>query len=269
MELWIAAKLSGGLGNRLFQTAAALGTAERSGRKAIFLLPMCEEGPHGSFYTIFQMFPSIPIVESAAKWFFITESKNHYVYTPLEFPPDQNAVILGYRQSPKYFPSYPISINWAAILKDKAAQIRVEAGLETEDARRSTVMIHIRLGDYKMLKHHQQDLESYYTEALQKIEPGQRLHLFSDEPELCEETISAAAAKMNIPFTVAKVRSDVESLYEMSLCQGGSITANSTFSWWGAYFAHQQNPRHWATYPERWIVGMPPHDLIPDWGTVL
>ena len=82
MELWIAAKLSGGLGNRLFQTAAALGTAERSGRKAIFLLPMCEECPHGSFYTIFQMFPSIPIVESAAKWFFITESKNHYVYTP-------------------------------------------------------------------------------------------------------------------------------------------------------------------------------------------
>jgi len=272
MELWIAAKLSGGLGNRLFQTAAALGAAERSGHKAIFLLPRCGECPHGAFHTIFQMFPSIPVVEVATHWHTITEGNNHYEYYPIEVPSGHNVVILGYRQSHKYFPSYPISIDWDSVLKEKATQIQIETQLHTEEARANTVMLHVRLGDYKVLKHHQQELAEYYGEALQNARPGQRLHLFSDEPQLCQAIFEELALKLNLSFTVAKVRSDVESLYEMSLCQGGSITANSTFSWWGAYFAHQQNPhnKHWATYPERWGQGMPvPRDLIPEWGTVV
>lgn len=268
MQFWITANLSGGLGNRLFQTAAALGAAEQSGHKAIFLLPRCGECPHGSFDTIFRMFPSVPVLEVATHWYTITEGKNHYQYYPIEVPSDKNAVILGYRQSHKYFPSYPISVDWESIVN--CNQIRTESGLDTEGARASTVMFHVRLGDYKALKHHQQDLSEYYAEALQRVSPGQRLHFFSDEPQLCQTLFEGLALKLNLPFTVAKVRSDVESLYEMSLCQAGSITANSTFSWWGAYFAHQQNKRHWATYPERWGQGMPlPRDLIPDWGTVV
>lgn len=271
MELWVTANITSGLGNRLFQTATALGAAERSGRKVIFLLPRCSENSHGSFDTIFKMFPSIPIVETAPSWHMIPEEKGgHYTYTPIEIPEGKNTVILGYRQSPKYFPSYPITVDWESLLKEKAAQIRAEADLDTEEARISTVMFHVRLGDYLVLKNHQQELGDYYVEALQRVRPGQRLRLFSDEPHLCQKMVEQLAKHLNLPFTVANVRSDAESLYEMSLCQGGSITANSTFSWWGAYFAHQQNKKHWATYPERWGHGMPvPRDLIPDWGIVV
>jgi hypothetical protein len=57
----------------------------------------------------------------------------------------------------------------------------------------------------------------------------------------------------------------------MSQCWGGAITANSTFSWWGAYFARMRssNPSSYvAFYPDTWGAGLPiPKNIIPPWGT--
>jgi hypothetical protein len=127
----------------------------------------------------------------------------------------------------------------------------------------------VRLGDYRHLKHHQVDLGAYYTKALERVPAGSRLHLFSDEPDLCLPLFRDVIASKKLEYTRATTYSDIESLYEMSLCLGGTITANSTFSWWGAWFAHM-NGAAWATYPDSMGAGQPePSDLAPSWGTVI
>ena len=65
--MWISAHLTGGIGNRLFEFAAALGLAEKWNRDAVFFLPRCGPTNHGPFDTIFKMFPKIPVIETATE----------------------------------------------------------------------------------------------------------------------------------------------------------------------------------------------------------
>ena len=63
---------------------------------------------------------------------------------------------------------------------------------------------------------------------------------------------------------------DWEQLILMSLCSG-NIIANSTFSWWGAYF--NANPSKTVCYPGAWFGPMAGHntcDMFPeDWISVV
>lgn len=272
---WIAPSLGSGLGNRLFQHAAAAGLAERWNRPLRFLIHRCTESPHGSIGTLFRMFPDVPVIDSTEPYTEIKEPpRAYYDYISCgEFAPRGPVVLHGFRQSPQYFPTNlgGLTPNWDSALGGPLVRrlIEKDAGLETGSERSRTVSIHVRLGDYRKLPHHQVNLDRYYSEALKRVKPGSRLHLFSDEPELCARTFAEFTNTRGLDFTVAKVRSDVDSLYEMSLCLGGNIVANSTFSWWAAWFAHASGSP-WATFPDNWGQGMPqPVDIFPEWAIVL
>ena len=144
------------------------------------------------------------------------------------------------------------------------------AGLTDEAARRRTWFIHFRFGDYRGNAFHYWRLDIYYQKCLLAVPSGSRLHVFSDEPELCKDWLIGCIEHLglNLELTWAASKVDVEALYEMSLCWGGAITANSTFSWWGAYFAHMAaGGAHRAYYPDGWGLGVPPPtDLVPSWG---
>jgi len=189
--------------------------------------------------------------------------RRFYEYIPLGPAPPRNTLIGGFRQSPLYYAT-GLKPDWdSAIGPAIRRKVEALAGLQTLEERRNTYAIHVRLGDYRILAHHQVDLSAYYKKALERLPAGARLHLFSDEPALCRNIFKG------LRLTEAVTHSDVESLYEMSLCLGGTITGNSTFSWWGAWFAHAAGAA-WATYPSSMGNGQPePGDLVPDWGTVL
>ena len=267
--------LGSGLGNRLFQYAAAAGLAEQWNRPLQFVTHASANAHHGAISTLFRMFPLIPLTDSSENALVLKEPPNAY-YDYISFgetPPQTSVVVDGFRQSPLYFPKELRLLvpDWDSALGGPLVRELIEkkAFLHNLEERKRTISIHIRLGDYVGLAKHQVDLGKYYFEALQRIEPGQRLHLFSDEPMKCAALFHKYCSSKGILFSVATVHSDVESLYEMSLCLGGNIVANSTFSWWGAWYAHE-NGSPWATYPSNWGKGQPePTDLFPEWATII
>ena len=247
---WVAPHLNEGLGNRLFQFAAAKAYAQKKNAKLVFFLPRCGKTNHGNFEHIFQLFPEVPLLETAASWNEIHESSDtHFVYQPLEGKTP--LVLCGYRQSYKYFSDIKIVPNFDFINRE-----RLKNYVEVP-----SFFVHIRLGDYRALPHHQIDIAKYYTSAIQQIPENVQVLVFSDEPALIEGLLT-------IPHTIVK-EEEVESLYIMSQCIGG-IVGNSTFSFWGAYLAHERLPTFKAYFPSSMGQGLPnPTDYVPDWAIVV
>lgn len=274
-EAFVAPRIGGGIGNRLFEFAAAAGAAEKWGRRLCFATEYVEPNTHGSPTTIFKMFPQVPVVDIPAEEMDSVEYGNEEVYTfrpfPERPPSDRTIVMKGFFQSPLYFPKGGVWPNWGhAINVTRLAAIECESGLTNDAERRRTWFIHFRFGDYKDNMFHYWPLDRYYKKCLMSVPSGARLHVFSDEPELCHDwllgTLEEIGAKVEVTWSKTVV--DVEGLYEMSLCWGGAICANSTYSWWGAYFAHMRGGNaHRAYYPDGWGLGVPPpSDLVPSWG---
>ena len=274
MKSWIAPHLTGGLGNRLFQLASAIGLAEKWDRTPVFFLPRCGATNHGPFETIFTMFPSLPILETADAWEEFHEPKGHvFTYTefPLEPTTDKNIVIKGWRQSPLYFPKAPLGAHLTECIKQERWQSLLKKyNVETVEDKEKTVFLHIRLGDYKILPHHQVNLQHYYITCLSKIPQGSRIFFFSDEPHLVKEVMAQLVQALGHSFVVCEEEDELESLALMSQCWRGAITANSTFSWWGAYFAHEKtsHPESFlGFFPSNWGQGLPAaKDIVPAWG---
>ena len=272
--MWISAHLTGGIGNRLFEFAAALGLAEKWNREVVFFLPRCGPTNHGPFDTIFRMFPTVPILETASQWAEIEEPKKGvFTYFPFDekAPSDSPFVITGWRQSPLYFPKKGIHVSLETLIeKERWLELQKKYNVQTTEQKRTAWFLHVRLGDYKNLRHHQVNLTSYYFKCLEKVPRGSKILLFSDEPELCKHSFEAAIKSLDLQFQVCEESDELESLAIMSQCWGGAITANSTFSWWGAYFAYMRSPSkecYRAFFPDTWGQGLPPaKDVVPFWG---
>ena len=270
MTLFITPRLSDGLGNRLFQYATSAGLAHRWNIPLLFNRAFCEPSNHGDPKLIFNLFPSVPFIENfdPTKYKILShDEQSLYTYcVPAE--PTAPMLLTCYWQSPRYFESIQILPDWKAVLGSEMDLIASKAGLETPFEQSRTWMIHFRHGDYDILCK-TKNLMKYYQKCIYAIPEGSRIHVFSDEPEKCVDTIEYMIQGRSLTLTWSKETTDINALYEMSLCTGGAITANSTFSWWGAYFAHQRAPSGFqAYYPKSWGINLPPTtDLVPTWGS--
>ncbi len=271
MPYWVAGHLSGGLGNRLFQHASAMGLAEEWSRPVVFSLPHAEPTNHGPFDNIFRLFPKTPVITDVVDFLMIPEP-NGYVFTYTSFqsePLGQNIVIDGWRQTDKYFPAVGVH----AALEDAISFPRRQELLrkyKIDTTREQTCFLHIRLGDHKILPHHQLDIGTYIQRASKHFPPNTQFLVFSDEAVQYKTMLEEIVKAVGHQATVVEESDELESLYLMSQCWGGAIVGNSTFSWWGAYFARQRCPNptsYKACYPEVWGAGLPPaRDIIPAWG---
>jgi hypothetical protein len=271
---WVSGHLTGGLGNRLFQHAAAAGLAEQWRYPLVFHVPECEPTNHGPFDSIFKLFPSIPVITENKPVQRIPEMPGAvFTYTP--FPPTpvaQFASIDGWRQTERYFPTSGLTPDFSSALPESCQRKLLETfKLETNEQRKNTWFLHIRLGDYKILPHHQIDLNGYYSKAVAHITKGARVLLFSDDLNEYGPFLIQYLEALGLCAEMAQVPDELETLYLMSNCWGGAIVANSTFSWWGAYFTRKLHPEpesYVAVFPSRWGNGLPPAiDIVPAWGT--
>ncbi len=130
-----------------------------------------------------------------------------------------------------------------------------------------TVCVHIRRGDYvreDTQQVHGLCAADYYAraEALIAEKTGHPLHLFifSDDPDWVRQNY-----KSKHPFTCVDINSAADGYRDINLMRHcrHAITANSTFSWWGAWLI--DNPDKIVVAPQQWRAdGSDTSGLLPD-----
>ena len=243
MSKLAAPRLTGGIGNRLFQIVACLKFCEETGRNPIFLLPTMSRSEHGSFDLVFKLFPEILINETAPCWKQINDC--------LIDTDDKIVVLNGFFQNLNYFPSLKNSLL-------------PKLPLPPNFLLQQSVAIHFRFGDYNILPHHQLPLGHYYAKAIQKFPKTTSFILFSDSPEKLE-AISNELWQNNRSNSICKESDALKTLQLIAQAKGGFIGSNSTFAWWSAYFAWDSNNRsdsYKAYFPEIWMPNVPSPNLF-------
>ena len=288
----IRVELRGGLGNQLFQAAAAHAVARRIGATIEFELFHYRSGNHRDFgLNAFHHGGRVihtprNLGRRLLQKLFRPISKFGFVYAPgwrgpifkeLSYAYDRriesiadSCYLRGYFQSWRYFDDIAVDIRTAF---DPALAASIEAVAFAEKMERNALAVHIRAGDYaanpKARLVHGTLPASYYQRAIglmQEQGRADKIFCFSD-------TIEAARSLLEgVPnVTFVEGFNAFDDLYLMSRARS-HIIANSTFSYWSAWLATPEDglviaPKAWFTEEELKKVDI--SDLFPpEWITV-
>jgi hypothetical protein len=257
-----------GLGNQLFMIFATLSYAIEKNIKYAFLSHMTRttNGTVTYWDTLLDAFKN-NIDENVKSD--ISEYENVYKEPFFHYAPfpdtlaDKDTVLQGYFQSYKYFENNFARIKELMNLDSKIESVKNE---NKHLFRRKTIAMHFRFGDYMNLQHyHCVKRPHYYIHALRGLERDLKTRgeniadynilYFS---QLGDEAIVAEFMKVitgindDIDYTFIKVSDNIPDWKQMLLmsCCDHFIIANSSFSWFGAYFSTAVNkivyrPRVW------------------------
>lgn len=162
----------------------------------------------------------------------------------------ENIMLQGYFQKPLFFEKYYKEIYDLLDIDEKKNQV-LEKIKEFDNEYTS---LHFRVGDYKKYKEcHLILTYDYYKKAIETIKSKKFLYFYEDEDiDYITSIIQRLEKELNVEFISSKKFElcDWEEMLLMSLCKH-NIIANSTFSWWGAYFNSNKNKK--IVYPEKWF----------------
>ena len=253
-------RLKGGLGNQLFQIAAAKSLAlSKGGDLTIDMnnVGAPSELSHNKpqFY-LDNIFRNIKVEPKAAEAELYNESHYHFQ----ELPKWDNICLHGYFQSEKYFKEHESEIR-TMLKADQKTEEYLQSKYGEVLSKDNTVSLHVRRGDYigKEQFHPIVD-KSYYEQAIEK-NSGATFLVFSDDISWCKDNLPEGPE-----YVFVEGNKDYEDLYLMSKC-AHNIIANSSFSWWGAWL--NENKDKQVTAPSVWFgpALLPSHDLkdlLPD-----
>ena len=263
-------KKNTGLGNTLFQFASVYGLSKRLNMLCTFpniYILSCKL--HDFFNLNYRdtIFQSIPMDTNVTFSHRVSEQNAfNFDNTLLSKISNINAnvMISGYLQNCLYFCEYQKEIS-SIILKGLENHIKqVHYDFNNINWEKSC-FLHVRRGDYVQKKHIHFLMDSaYYQEAIKKFPDVENIFLFSDDVEYLKDYIFFSSDKR---FHIIESEDELYTLSFMTLCKGGAICANSTFSWWGAFLgAH--STKSLVIIPDKWIdksVGDPSGLLLEGW----
>ncbi len=231
----------GGLGNQMFQVAAAI-VYQQEKQKTI-LLPDEFYNYHNTNRldykeTVFKSFQhrydkpiddgQIHLLKNGG-WIQHPGEPGFEEWKPIET--ENNILLHGYFQSYTSLQAHEELIR--EVYLDGLSSIKAEQLIQPS---RQFVGIHVRRGDY--LQHPASDVlpaqtTDYYKKALDHFNLQQHIFfIFSDDLAWCKEQDIFQSLPKKIFIDEPN---EVICLALMTSCHGGFITANSTFSWWGAF----------------------------------
>jgi hypothetical protein len=203
--------------------------------------------------------------------------KIHFKFTKIPLI-NQDFKLHGYYQSYKYFDTQYTNICRLINLDNQKVEI-YEKNKPLFSLPKKPISIHFRIGDYVKNQTMHPILNSnyyincitYLKSKLNNFEENYYLLIFGEpcDNEKIAHTIEIIKNIYSIEIVICNYEiPDYEQLLLMSLCSH-HIIANSTFSWWGAYFNNDFNKI--VCYPNIWCgASNDVKDLFPkDWIEIL
>jgi hypothetical protein len=281
----ITVKLQGGLGNQMFQYAAARGFTK--GNEVIYVdqSTLKRNNTDTDTFTAreyqLSVFTNIRVVSSSRLQLAFINSPN-FLFKTLRIFFNSRVIgeadielfkidsvrtfksyyLDGYFQSEVYFDSIrpQLLLDFAFPQLSKTSDEMKLHILGIEDS----VSIHVRRGDYlkpNVSAYHGVLPISYYKLAVRKIESlisNPHYFIFSDDTEWCHLNFLFLGEKATIVSTHSV--NQWEDMQLMSLCSH-NIIANSSYSWWAAWL--NTNSEKVVLAPQRWFAESIAESIVP------
>ncbi|MHB1316314.1 MAG: alpha-1,2-fucosyltransferase [Minisyncoccota bacterium] len=284
----IITKLSGGLGNQLFQYALGRYLAMHNNTNLALDLTGLSEGFKRSYeLDQFNIQASIAtpdeinrmigrnyfsrkiireintIIPYKWKRYVAEKHYNFFTFNPSIFLTHEPLYITGYWQNEKYFISISATLREEYALKNPLPEKLNEVLREIQKP--NSISVHIRRGDY-LLSHNIDTYKTYGNEYIttaisyiSKKVSEPHFFFFSDDIQWVKENISLPYQTTYVSLLHTEPHED---LTLMSMCHH-NIIANSSFSWWAAWLNRQKDKI--VVAPKKWISddSKDTSDLIP------
>ncbi len=195
-------------------------------------------------------------LSSHGYWFnrFYTDIEDQYKYKKELLQIKNNSYVMGHFMNKKYYDNVKEILKEEFQLKN---EILLSNELEEIFMKHQTVSVHIRRGDYVLLKSTKD--KYYYFKAIKymnnKIKDPFYI-VFSDDIEWTKQNLDFGK---NVIFISEYKYEDYEELILMSKCNY-NIIANSTFSYWGAWL--NPNPNKIVIAPANWMSSVLPNEWL-------
>lgn len=287
----IIAHLNGGLGNQMFQYAAAkrlavkhntdlyLDISEFETYKAqVYALENFNidaevlNPKHNKYFqrvrsekTVDKIKSKIYGVINGLDVVFIKEEAYSFDSKTLALP--NNTYLQGYWQSEKYFGDIREIIKKDFIPKSTLS-IKTKDMEQLIKNKTNSVSLHVRRGDYISNKEanavHGVNLNSYYKACIYHMAEtigDLNIFIFSDDSDWVKKNLEFNHNIIYVDHNNSETA--YQDIYLMSKCEH-NIIANSSFSWWGAWL--NSNEAKMVFAPSKWFLAdkLDTRDLIPD-----
>ena len=275
----ITCNLMGGLGNQLFQIFATISYAIKTRNQFKFLNVSSLGGGSSTLrYTYWNsLFVKLKLflIDNFPQSIHIIREKDFtFNELPVYDMVGNDVMISGYFQSYKYFQdNYDIITKMINIEMSKSMLLnKIQLN---DELLKNIISMHFRIGDYKKIQnYHPIMTKEYYYKCLQFINNKYNNHKFTimyfcedvdvEDVNIIIRFLQDKESLSNFEFIRGdKNLMDWEQLLLMSCCHH-NIIANSSFSWWAAYFNSWSDKT--ICYPSIWFGPSANHntrDLCP------
>ena len=252
----VTVELMGGLGNQLFQICTLIATAIK--HKQPFKIQNSKILTHGTKRNTYwdTMLCSLrPFLCDISLLNFPIYREKQFMYNDIPCITDDTK-LLGYFQSEKYFSEHKNLIWQILDIDNKIHTVKQKYNI------RSVSSIHFRITGYKEISdYHPLCTVDYYRKAIQEVQAEEYLIFCQPEDRDVVEDMVKSLNLSNVTY-IQDTIPDWEQMLLMASCVS-HVIANSTFSWWGAYFSQSTK----VVYPKTWFGPSAQgntNDLIPN-----